>query len=145
MPSQNQVTIVGNLTRDPELKYTQGGQALVNLSVAVNRKWQNKQTQTWEEATSYFDVTAWAQLAENVAESLPKGARVIVCGRLDQREWEDKETGQKRTKVDITADEIGPSLQWATAEVRKAERDRPAKPDAQAPRPTTVDSDGTPF
>jgi single-strand DNA-binding protein len=99
---------VGNLTRDPELRFTPSGQATSSFGVAVNRRWQNRQTQAWEEATSFFDVVTWGQLAENVAESLTRGSRVIVAGRLDQRSWET-DSGDKRSKVEITADEIGPS------------------------------------
>jgi single-strand DNA-binding protein len=87
----------------------------------LNRRWQNRQTQEWEEATSFFDVVCWAGLAENVSESVTKGARLIVTGRLDQRSWENQE-GEKRSKVEIVADEVGPSLRWASAVVTKNER-----------------------
>jgi len=121
MAAGNNVTVVGNITRDPELRFTPTGQAVASFGLAVNRRWQNRQTQEWEEATSFFDVTCWAQMAENVSESLTKGARVLVTGRLDQRSWENSE-GEKRSKVEIVADEIGPSLRWATAQVVKNER-----------------------
>ena len=118
--ADNSVTIVGNVTRDPELRFTPSGQATASFGLAVNRRWQNRNNE-WEESTSFFDVTCWAQMAENVAESIPKGARVVVTGRLDQRSWETQE-GDKRSKVEIIADEIGPSLRWATAQVVKNER-----------------------
>lgn len=121
MANGNTVTIVGNCTRDPELRFTPSGQAVATFGVAVNRRWQNRQTQEWEEDTSFFDVTCWQQLAENVSESLQKGSRVIVTGRLDQRSWET-EAGEKRSKVEIVADEIGPSLRFATATVQRNER-----------------------
>ncbi len=124
MANGNNVTIVGNLTRDPELRFTPSGQATVTFGVAVNRRWQNRQTQEWDEATSYFDVVCWAQMAENVAQSLGRGSRVVVSGRLDQRSWENSE-GDKRSKIEITADEVAPSLRWATVSITKNERRSP--------------------
>ena len=121
MAAGNNVTVVGNITRDPELRFTPTGQAVASFGLAVNRRWQNRQTQEWEEATSFFDVTCWAQMAENVCESLVKGSRVVVSGRLDQRSWENQD-GDKRSKVEIVADEVAPSLRWATAQVVKNER-----------------------
>ena len=139
MAQGNTVTITGNVTTTPELRFTPSGQAVATFGVAVNRRWQNRQTQEWEEAVSYFDVVAWGQLAENVAESAPKGTRVIVEGRLDQRTWET-DSGDKRSKVEIVADEVGPSLRWATANVVKNERDdgrAPSRP-SQSSRPSTT-------
>jgi len=121
MAIDNNVTVTGNITRDPELRFTPSGQAVANFSLAVNRRWQNRQTQEWEEATSFFDITCWAQLAENVSESLARGTRVTVTGRLDQRSWETAE-GDKRSKVEIVADDVAPSLKWATAQMTKNER-----------------------
>ena len=118
------VTLIGNITRDPELRFTPSGQATASFGLAVNRRWQNRQTQDWEESTSFFDVVCWRDLADNVSESLSKGARVIVTGRLEQRSWEDQD-GNKRSKVEVVADEIGPSLRWATAEVKKTDRRGP--------------------
>lgn len=119
--NMNTVTVVGNITRDPELRFTASGQAIGKFGVAVNRRWQNKATQEWEEVTSFFDVTCWGQLGENVAESLSKGDRVIVAGRLDQSTWVT-EAGDKRSKVDITADIVGPALSYATVAITKNER-----------------------
>jgi len=128
-------TIVGNLTRDPEIRYTRDGQATTSLSVAVNRRWQDRTTKEWEESTSYFDVVCWRDLAENVALSLTKGARVVVAGRLEQRSWESDE-GEKRSKVEIVADEIGASLRFATVDIHKVQRaaiaDEPADEAASA-------------
>lgn len=121
MAAGNNVTLIGNITRDPELRFTASGQALATFGLAVNRRWQNRQTQAWEEATSYFDVVCWAQLAENAAESLPKGTRVIVTGRMEQRSWETQE-GEKRSKIEVIADELGPSVRWATTQVTRNER-----------------------
>ena len=120
----NAVTLVGNITRDPELRFTNTGQATASFGLAVNRRWQNRQTQEWEEATSFFDVVCWREMAENAAESLARGSRVIVTGRLEQRSWETPD-GDKRSKVEVVADEIGPSIRWATAQVTKNERRGP--------------------
>jgi single-strand DNA-binding protein len=118
--SGNSITIVGNITRDPELRFTPSGQANARLGVAVNRRWQDRSSGEWQEATSFFDVICWRELAENVSESLKRGARVIVTGRLEQRTWEQE--GNKRSVVEIIADEVAPSLRWATAKVEKTER-----------------------
>lgn len=135
MANGNNITIVGNATRDPELRFTASGQAVASFGVAVNRRWQNRQTNEWDEATSFFDVTCWAQMAENVAESVQKGTRVVVSGRLDQRSWET-DNNEKRSKVEIVADEIAPSLRYATAEVTKNERrDGEGGGSSPAPRP----------
>jgi len=120
----NAVTLVGNITRDPELRFTNTGQATASFGLAVNRRWQNRQTQEWEEATSFFDVVCWREMAENAAESLTRGSRVIVTGRLEQRSWETPD-GDKRSKVEVVADEVGPSIRWATAQVTKNERQSP--------------------
>ena len=119
--ADSNVTLVGNVTRDPELRYTPSGQTVAQFGVAVNRRWQNRQTQEWEEQVSFFDVKAWAGLAENIAESIQRGTRVIVTGRLEQRSWET-DNGEKRSKVEVVADEVAPSLRWATAQVQKIER-----------------------
>ena len=120
MANGNTVTVVGNVTRDPELRFTSSGQAVATFGLAVNRRWQNRNNE-WEESTSFLDVTCWAQMAENVAESVTKGTRVLVTGRLEQRSWETND-GEKRSKVEIVAEEIGPSLRFATAGVTKNER-----------------------
>lgn len=120
MSQGNTVTVVGNVTRDPELRFTSSGQAVATFGIAVTRKWKDRSDE-WQEATSFFDVVAWGQLGENVAESVPKGARVVVTGRLDQRSWETQD-GDKRSKVEIVADEVAPSLRWATARIVKNER-----------------------
>src|SRR4051812_17411383 len=119
--ADNSITIVGNLTRAPEIRYTSSGQANARLGIAVSRRWQNRQTNEWEERTSFFNVVVWRDMAENISDTLTKGTRVIVNGRLEQRSWET-EQGDKRSVVEIVADEIGPSLRWATAEVKRSER-----------------------
>ena len=122
----NTITISGNITRDPEMRYTPSGISKVSFGVAVNRTWRNQQTQEWDEQTSFFNVVAWRQLAENVGASLAKGSRVVVTGRLEQRSWET-DNGEKRSKVEIIADEVGPSLRWATAQVTRTERKGPGE------------------
>lgn len=122
--SGNDIHIIGNATRDPELRFTPSGQATASFGVAVNRRWQNRQTQEWEEKVSFFDVVCWRELAENVSESVTKGSRVMVSGRLEQRSWETGD-GEKRTKVEIVADEVGASLRWATCEVKRNDRRTP--------------------
>ncbi len=113
------ITVVGNLTREPELRFTQGGKGVASFGLAVSRRFQVNGE--WQEKTSFFNVSAWDNLGENVAATLTKGMRVIVTGRLEIREYEAREGG-KRTSVDITADEIGPSLRWARATVERTER-----------------------
>src|ERR1700691_3793165 len=125
MANGNNISIVGNITRDPELRFTPTGQATATFGVAVNRRWQNRQTQEWEEATSFFDVVCWREMAENASESLARGSRVIVTGRLEQRSWETQD-GDKRSKVEVVADEIGPSLRGAAAQATKNERRGPS-------------------
>ena len=150
--ADNTITVVGNVTRDPELKFLNSGQAAIRLSIAVNRRWQNRQTQEWEERVSYFEVTGYGSMAENAANSLQKGARVVVTGRLEQRSWET-ENGDKRSIVEINADEIAPSLRWATAVVTRTPRaegwnfqssERPAAA-ARPNEPTTYAFDEEPF
>jgi len=121
----NTITVVGNLTRDPELRYTPTGQAVVKFGIAVNRFYTNRNGEKVEQ-TDFFTVNAWRQLAENIAETCKVGTRVIVSGRLQSRTWETEE-GQKRTVVEIEADEVGPSLRWATAQVTKASRGGPGE------------------
>ena len=116
----NTVTLIGNLVDDPELRFTPAGVAMAKLRFAVNRRWQD-QNGEWQEDTSYFSGTCWREAAENAAESLQKGMRIIVTGRLQQRSWETQE-GEKRSTIEVAIDEIGPSLRWATASVSKTPR-----------------------
>jgi len=116
----NNVTVVGNLTADPELRFTASGVAMVNISVADSRRYQDRNGD-WQEDTSFFRGTCWRDMAENVAESLTKGARVVISGRLKQRTWETAE-GEKRNVVELDILEIAPSLRWATATVTKTPR-----------------------
>jgi len=115
MGFNNNVSLVGNVTRDPELRYTQSGMSIAKFGVAWNRR-----KQDGEEEVSFFDVTCFRSLAENVAESISKGTRVLVQGTLKQDSWEAQD-GQRRSKVEIIADEVAPSLTWATAQVTRNE------------------------
>ena len=117
--SDSQTVLIGNLTRDPELRFTAGGKAVAAFGIAVNRRFQ--QNGEWTEKVSFFNITAWDTLAENAAASLTKGTRIIVSGRLEQREYETKE-GEKRIVVELVADEVAPSLRWARAEVERVAR-----------------------
>jgi single-strand DNA-binding protein len=119
--ADNTVTVVGNITRDPELRFTNTGRGMATFGLAVNRRWQNRQSGEWEEQTSFFNIVAWGDMGENIAQSVHKGDRVLVTGRLEQRSYESQ-PGEKRSVVEIIADEVGPSLRWATATVVKPER-----------------------
>jgi len=146
MAFDNTLTVVGNVTRDPELRFTPGGMAVASFGVAWNRR-----KQDGEDEVSFFDVTCFRNLAENVAESVTKGTRVVIFGALQQRSWETQD-GEKRSKVEILADDVAPSLKWASAEVRKNDRNdggrsgggmgggRPVSND-----PPAYDSDEEPF
>ncbi len=116
MGFDNTVTVVGNVTRDPELRFAQSGMAIAQFGVAWNRRRQDQ-----EDEVSFFDITCFRQLAENVAESIRKGARVVIYGTLQQRSWETDQ-GDRRSRVEILADDVAPSLKWATAAVTKNER-----------------------
>ncbi len=124
MAFDNTVTIIGNVTRDPELRYLTSGTALASFGVAWNNRYKDRNGDQVED-TSFFDVTCWRDLADNVSESISKGDRVIVYGKLEQRSWETQD-GEKRSKVEIVADEVAPSLRWATAQVSKIRRDGPS-------------------
>lgn len=118
--SSTPITVVGNLTDDPELRFTPSGTAVVKFSVAVNHQKLNRETNTWEDAgTDFHRVTAWQHLAENIAATLQKGARVVVFGELAQRHWEDEKTKEKRSAWEVTARAVGPDLTFATAVVTK--------------------------
>ena len=117
MAFDNNVVIVGNVTRDPELRFIPSGIPVTSFGLA----WNQRSSQGGEDKAHYFEVTCWRDLAENVAESISRGSRVVVYGRLDWRSWQN-EDGEKRETVQIVADEVSPSLRWATAEVTKTDR-----------------------
>ena len=103
--SLNQVIVMGNLTRSPEVKQTPSGNSVVSFSLALNRSYKDAQDQ-WQEATDYVDVVAWGKLADQVAERLSTGSRALVSGRLQSRSWEDKDTGAKRSKLEVLAQDV---------------------------------------
>jgi single-strand DNA-binding protein len=116
------ITVVGNLTADPELRFTPSGAAVANFTVASTPRIYDRQSGEWKDGEALFlRCNIWREAAENVAESLTRGARVVVTGRLKQRSFETRE-GEKRTVVEVEVDEIGPSLRYATAKVNKASR-----------------------
>ncbi|MEV6390854.1 single-stranded DNA-binding protein [Nocardia xishanensis] len=116
------ITVIGNLTADPELRFTPAGQAVANFTVASTPRVFDRNTNEWKDGEALFlRCNIWREAAENVAESLTRGARVIVSGRLKQRSYETRE-GEKRTVVELEVDEVGPSLRYATAKVNKASR-----------------------
>lgn len=123
MAGETQITVIGNLTADPELRFTPSGAAVANFTVASTPRQFDRQSNEWKDGeTLFMRCSVWREAAENVAESLQRGARVIVSGRLVSRSWEDKETGQKRSVMEMQVDEVGPSLRYATAKVNKTQR-----------------------
>lgn len=115
----NTITVVGNLTREPELRFINSGRAVCELGIASNRRYQVNGE--WQEEVSYFNLTVWGEYGENCAASFKKGDRVLVSGRLQARQYETKE-GEKRTAFDIVVDEIGPSLRWSTVTISRVAR-----------------------
>ena len=120
MATDNQVTLVGNLTDDPELRFTPNGAAVANFRLAVTPR--VREGDSWKDGeTSFFRINVWRQMAENVAESMTKGSRAVVVGRLRTRSWETPE-GEKRSVTEVEADEVAPSLKFATAKVERSSR-----------------------
>lgn len=131
--NETPVTVVGNLTADPDVRFTTSGAAVANFTVASTPRKFDKATGQWQEQEALFlRCSCWRQMAENVSESLTRGQRVVVQGRLRQRSFEDR-NGEKRSVMELEVDDIGPSLRWATAEVRKVDRSGPAAPPADDP------------
>ena len=122
MAGETTITIVGNLTADPELRFTPSGAAVANFTVASTPRTFDRQSNEWKDGeTLFMRCSIWRDAAENIAESLHRGTRVIATGRLKSRSYDTKE-GEKRTVIEIEADDLGPSLKWATASVTKANR-----------------------
>jgi single-strand DNA-binding protein len=137
MSGEPTITITGNLTDDPELRFTPSGAAVARFRIASTPRWYDRQSGQWRDGEPLFlSCSIWRQPAENAAESLTRGMRVIVTGRLRQRTYETRE-GDKRTVYELDADDIGPSLRYATAQVRKLDRTsaRPAGHDAAGDDP----------
>lgn len=144
MARDNTIQLAGNMTRDPELRYTTGGTAVATFGLAWNPPGKRNDSGGYDDQPPhFFDVTCWAELAEHVAETFTKGMRVLVYGNLEYRAWEDND-GNKRSKVEVRADEVGPSLRWATADVTRAERNGGGNARPKAAAGSTVD-DGEPF
>lgn len=121
MAGETIITVVGNLTSDPELRYTQSGLAVANFTIASTPRNFDRQSNEWKDGEALFlRASVWREFAEHVAGSLTKGSRVIATGRLKQRSYETKE-GEKRTSIELEVDEIGPSLRYATAQVTRAQ------------------------
>jgi single-strand DNA-binding protein len=125
------VTIVGNLTRDPELRFTPAGTPVATFGIAVNTRRRNEAGEWVDNDPQFYNVTAWRDLAENLAASVEKGARAVVVGRLTYRTWEAKDGSGQRSAVEVVADACGPELTWATASVEKVTR----APADRAPHP----------
>lgn len=122
MAGETEITVVGNLVDDPELRFTPSGAAVANFRIASTPRTFDRQTNEWKDGEALFlACSVWRQAAENVAESLTKGMRVVVQGRLKARTWETRE-GEKRTSFEIEVEEVGPSLKFATAKVARAQR-----------------------
>ena len=122
----NLTVLSGNLTRDPEIRYLKDATATCTFGLAVDRRWQDRETGEWSEATSFFDVACWRELAEHAALSLVRGARVVVTGRLEQRSWTGDD-GRVRTRVELVADDVGCSLRFAAVELDgRTELEEPA-------------------
>jgi single-strand DNA-binding protein len=137
MSNETFVTVIGNLTADPEIRFTPSGAAVANFTIASTPRKFNKQTNEWDDGdTLFMRCTAWQEMAENVVESLIKGTRVVAYGRLEQRSYEDRE-GNQRTVVEMRVEEVGPSLRWATAQPRRAR-------EGQRTRDTVQRQQGTP-
>lgn len=148
MAGETIITVIGNLTSDPELRYTQNGVAVANFTIASTPRTMNRQTNEWEDGEALFlRSSVWKEFAEHVAGSLTKGMRVVAQGRLKQKSYETKE-GEKRTSMEFEVDEIGPSLKYATAQVTRAQsggrgqqdtRTAPSNPPAETWAPAGAD------
>jgi len=144
MSGETTLTVIGNLTSDPELRYTQNGKAVANLTIASTPRTFDRASNDWKDGEALFlRCSVWGEFAEHVAGSLTKGMRVVAVGNLKQRSYDTKE-GEKRTSIELEVDEIGPSLKFVTAQVIRAQSSRPSKPavDSWATAPV---GDETPF
>ena len=140
----NVVMLEGNLTANPEITFTKNGRHKAGFALAVKRRWRNRHTDTWEEHVSFFNVVCWADLADHVGESLTKGHRVRVSGRLEQRSWTTAE-GDKRSTVEVVASDVGPSLRFNTVEVAPRSHDSPAAEGPSEPEAVTYPDGKEPF
>lgn len=137
------VTLVGNLVREPELKFLPSGVALCEFGVAINSR--RKEGDKWVDGDpEFYDITCWRELGENVAESIMKGQRVVIIGKLNFRSWETDD-GSKRSKISVTAEAVGPDLRWATAQVTRTERNSGDGGYQSQQAPPPVDDGDEPF
>lgn len=141
MASDNTVTLVGNITDDPELRFTPSGAAVANFTVAVNRRYKNNDGQWEDKLDGFFRCNCWRDMAENVAQSFRKGTRVVVVGRLQQRSWDDPD-GNRRSVFEVQVDEVGPSLRWANATIEKSQRSSGSSGGDWASAPAPAPSSG---
>lgn len=132
MTDLNDVKLTGNLVRDPELRYTPKGTAVCNLSVAVNRQWKSESGEKQEEAT-FVEATAWGKTGETIAQYFKKGAKILLAGRLKQETWDDKDTGKKRSKIVVVAEQFW--FQGSKAEKAEGEQQQPAPTKSTAAPP----------
>lgn len=142
MAIDNHVDFSGNLTRDPELRFTLTGKAVANFAIAINRRWESADGET-EEAVTFLDISCWGDLAENVTQSLTKGARVSVTGRLEENSW-TTDDGDVRRRHQVTADDVAVSLKWATAKPVKTIREK-SEPNQKAKAAAAAQSTEEPF
>lgn len=151
--SDNQVTLIGNITRDPELRYTTGATGVANFGIAINKRYFDQKDNEWKEQDpSFFNCTAWRDLGEHIASSARKGQRWIVVGELQQRSWETDQ-GEKRSSIEVVVSAAGPDMKWATCEVERIERStgnqqqQPAASSAQGGgrQPDPIYGDEEPF
>jgi len=144
MAGETNITVVGNLTADPELRYTQGGLAVANFTIASTPRTFDRQANEWKDGEALFmRASVWREFAEHVASTLTKGSRVIASGRLKQRSYETKE-GEKRTTIELEVDEIGPSLRYATAQITRASSGGGASGGRSGAAPVADEPWGTP-
>jgi single-strand DNA-binding protein len=145
MAGETSLTVVGNLTGDPEIRYTQAGVAVANFTIASTPRSFDKQSNEWKDGEALFmRCTAWRDLAEHVSSSLSKGSRVIAQGNLVPKSWEDRNGGGKRTSLELDVQEIGPSLRYAIASVQRAPQPGQGQPQPQGQSGWAADDD-TPF
>jgi single-strand DNA-binding protein len=147
MASFNKVILMGNLTRDPEVRYTTGGMAVCDIALAVSHNWTDKKNNERKEDTSFIDVTLWGRTAEIAGEYLAKGRQVLIEGRLSQDRWDDKETGQKRSKLKVIAEEmkmVGGRPDGAGGGGSTTQRNSPAKTTSPATRSQELQSNSEP-
>ncbi len=143
----NALIMCGNVTAEPKLRYTQGGTPVVAFDIAVNRRWTDRETQQQKEAVTFVEVQCWRQLAENVAESVSKGQRVTVTGRLEQNNW-TADDGSARSKLRIVGDDVGTSLMFGISEFKRVDRrvstDAAATAEAPASESPSASAAGAP-